>query len=84
MFVAPMTLASDLKFTERSIERGLPTRTSTTYIRGRRTRTESRAFNMFPAWRGAMIAGLAVTFLVLAFTVVIGVKIFRFIMDLLP
>lgn len=52
MFVATLSHASDLKIAERSTTRGIPSRTSTTYISGRRTRSESRTFNMFPAWRG--------------------------------
>jgi len=52
MVVASMAFGSDLKITERSAIRGGPTRISTTYISGRRTRIETRSVSEFPAWRG--------------------------------
>jgi len=50
MLIAPLSFASDLKITERSATRGAPTRISTTYIAGRRTRIESRSVSGFQAW----------------------------------
>jgi len=52
MFIASMTYGSDLKITERSATRGIPARTSTTYISGRRTRIENRSVSGFQAWSG--------------------------------
>jgi hypothetical protein len=52
LLIAPLTFASDLKITERSTTRGGPTRTSTTSLRGPRTRIESRSVTGFPAWSG--------------------------------
>ena len=52
ILVAPLCFASDLKITERSATRGIPARTSTTYISGRRTRIESRSVSGFQAWSG--------------------------------
>jgi hypothetical protein len=52
VLVAPLAFASDLKITERSVTRGGPTRTNATYIRGRRTRTETRPFSGYQAWSG--------------------------------
>jgi hypothetical protein len=52
LLIAPLAFASDLKITERSATRGVPTRTSTTYISGRRTRTETRSFSGYQAWNG--------------------------------
>jgi hypothetical protein len=54
LLVAPLCRASDLKITVRSTTRGFPARTSTTYISGRRTRTETkpRPYSGFQAWNG--------------------------------
>ena len=52
MFGAPLAFASDMQVTERSTTRGGPTRTSTTSLRGPRTRIESRSVTGFPAWSG--------------------------------
>jgi len=52
MVVASMAFGSDLKITERSAIRGGPTRISTTYISGRRTRIENRSVSGFQAWNG--------------------------------
>jgi hypothetical protein len=54
LLVAPLCFASDLKITERSTTRGFPARTRTTYISGRRTRTETdtRPYSGFQSWNG--------------------------------
>lgn len=50
--LASLCHASDLKITERSSTRGAPERASTTYISGRRTRSELRSSTGFQAWNG--------------------------------
>jgi hypothetical protein len=52
LLIAPLSLASDLKITERSATRWVPARTTTKYISGRRTRLEFRSSIGFQAWDG--------------------------------